>query len=195
MVTNKRIPPREFWSGVITFGRVSLPVSLLPINRGNPVFLSMVNDQGDLLVRRYLYASDNLVLDRDNEGCDHPITKDSLILVEGQNLGTVFFGEARAIDLRRFAPINEIDSDFFDQCYFLEPDSRSRKAYRLLAKIMAEEKRAGIATFVMEEKEHLIAITAERGLLRVETMRFHDGTQGRIWPSQPPLPTQNPMEK
>src|SRR5690606_879377 len=48
------------------------------------------------------------------------------------------------------------------------------KAYRLLAKSMEDEKRAGIATFVMRGKEYLVAIIAERGILRAETLRFHD---------------------
>src|SRR5690606_6480805 len=48
------------------------------------------------------------------------------------------------------------------------------KAYRLLAKSMEDEKRAGIATFVMRGKEYLVAIISERGILRAETLRFHD---------------------
>jgi DNA end-binding protein Ku len=34
--------------------------------------------------------------------------------------------------------------------------------------------RAGIATFVMRTKEYLVAIIAEGGILRAETLRFHD---------------------
>jgi DNA end-binding protein Ku len=37
--------------------------------------------------------------------------------------------------------------------------------------------RAGIATFVMRGKEYLVAIVADNGLLRAETMRFHDETR------------------
>jgi DNA end-binding protein Ku len=34
--------------------------------------------------------------------------------------------------------------------------------------------RAGVATFVMRAKEYLVAIVAEDGILRAETLRFHD---------------------
>ena len=50
----------------------------------------------------------------------------------------------------------------------------STKAYRLLAATMEESGRAGIATFVMRGKEYLVAITAENGILRAETLRFAD---------------------
>src|SRR5690606_2694173 len=46
--------------------------------------------------------------------------------------------------------------------------------YRLLAKTMEKTGRAGIATFVMRGKEYLIAILAEKGILRAETLRFVD---------------------
>lgn len=47
-------------------------------------------------------------------------------------------------------------------------------AYRLLARSMQDEQRDGIATFVMPGKEQLVAIIAEQGLLRAETLRFYD---------------------
>src|SRR5262249_19450976 len=33
---------------------------------------------------------------------------------------------------------------------------------------------AGVATFVMRDKEYLVAIVSDGGLLRAETLRFHD---------------------
>ena len=39
---------------------------------------------------------------------------------------------------------------------------------------MEEVGRAGIATFVMRGKEYLVAILAEDGILRAETLRFDD---------------------
>jgi DNA end-binding protein Ku len=39
---------------------------------------------------------------------------------------------------------------------------------------MEEKKQAGIATFVMRAKEYLVAILAENGILRAETLRFED---------------------
>ena len=62
----------------------------------------------------------------------------------------------------------------FERSYFLTPAGKSTKAYRLLAEIMERSGRAGIATFVMRDKEYLVAILAENGILRAVTMRFPD---------------------
>src|SRR5262249_42644962 len=68
----------------------------------------------------------------------------------------------------------DIDPMYFEHGYFLVPSQRAGKAYRLLARIMEERSRAGIATFVMRGKQYLVAITARGGLLRAETLRFPD---------------------
>ena len=72
-----------------------------------------------------------------------------------------------------------MDSDqirpyFFERPYFLAPAGKSNKAYRLLARVMEEEQKAGVATFVMRDKEYLVAILSENGILRAETLRFAD---------------------
>ena len=81
---------------------------------------------------------------------------------------------SQEIDLTRFVPLADIDPMHFEHGYFLVPGKRSGKAYRLLARVMEERGRAGIATFVMRGKQYLIAITASGGLLRAETLRFSD---------------------
>jgi DNA end-binding protein Ku len=80
--------------------------------------------------------------------------------------------KSRDIDLRRFVPRASLDPVFFERGYFLVPAGESTKAYRLLAQAMEKTGLAGIATFVMRTKEYLIAIMAEDGLLRAETLRW-----------------------
>ena len=58
--------------------------------------------------------------------------------------------------------------------YYLTPGKGAAKAYRLLAEVMEKTQRAGIATFVMRDREYLVAIFAQNGILCAETLRFHD---------------------
>ena len=44
---------RPFWSGTISFGLVSIPVSLFPANRQDRVSLRMLGPNGKPLARRY----------------------------------------------------------------------------------------------------------------------------------------------
>ena len=97
-----------------------------------------------------------------------------VVEVEDEELEALDPQKSRDIDLRSFVPQQEIDPIYFERAYFLTPAGSSTKAYRLLAAAMERAGRAGIATFVMRGKEYLVAILAAGGILRAETLRFHD---------------------
>jgi DNA end-binding protein Ku len=165
---------RPFWSGTIAFGLVSLPVGLYVANRGKRVSLRLVDDDGTPLSRRYLCPADEKFISDEEIVRGFEIAKEEFVVVSDEELEALAPEKSQEIDLRRFAPLAEIDPVFFERAYFLAPAKGASKAYRLLARAMEETGRAGIATFVMRGKEYLVAIIAEKGLLRAETLRFAD---------------------
>lgn len=170
----EEIRARSFWSGTITFGLVSIPVELFPANRSERISLRMVSEDGVPLSRRYFCSKDGRELDRDDIVRGYEIEKDEFVVVTDDELEKLAPEKTRDIDLRRFVPASEIDPIHFERAYYLTPGGNSTKAYRLLAATMEETDRAGIATFVMRGKEYLVAIIAEQGILRAETLRFAD---------------------
>jgi DNA end-binding protein Ku len=96
------------------------------------------------------------------------------VVVTEEELEKLAPDKSRDIDLKVFAPRESIPPLYFEKSYLLTPSEGSIKAYRLLAETMEKSNRAGIATFVMRGKEHFVAIFADKGVLRAETMRFHD---------------------
>lgn len=165
---------RSFWSGTITFGLVSIPVALYAANRPRGVSLRMVGPSGQPLNRRYFTSKDDRELDRDDIVRGYEIEKDRFVIVDDEELERLAPERTRDIDLRHFVKAEEIDPMYFERAYYLTPAGQSNKAYRLLAQVMEETDRAGIATFVMRTKEYLVAILAENGILRAETLRFAD---------------------
>ncbi|MFU8831876.1 MAG: Ku protein, partial [Wenzhouxiangella sp.] len=153
---------------------VSLPVSLFPANRSTSGSLKMVDRDGTPLSRRYFCEKEGKALTSDEIVRGYEIDQDRFVVVSDDELDALAPDKTREIDLRRFVPLGDINPVFFDRGYFLAPDADATKAYRLLAKSMEDEQRAGIATFVMRGKEYIIAILAEKGILRAETLRFHD---------------------
>ena len=164
--------PRPLWSGTITFGLVSLPVNLYPANRPKPVSLRMVDAQGTPLARRYFCEKEERVLDYDELIRGYEVEKNEFVVVEDRELDSLAPEKSQEIDLKRFVGLDEIDPMYFQRAYFMTPDKGVTKAYRLLAESMESAGRAGIATFVMRGKEYLVAIIAEKGILRAETLRF-----------------------
>ena len=165
---------RSFWSGTITFGLVSIPVALYAANRSSRVSLRMVSPAGTPLNRRYFTSKDDRELDADEIVRGYEIVKDRFVIADDDELERLAPERTRDIDLRQFVDVSEIDPMYFERAYYLIPNGQSTKAYRLLARVMEETGRAGIATFVMRAKEYLVAILAENGILRAETLRFAD---------------------
>ncbi len=167
-------PGRPFWSGTLTFGLVSVPVNFMAAHRSNRVSLRMVSPEGQPLARRYFTSQDEKLLDWEDIVRGYEIEKDQFVVVDDDELERLAPERTRDIDLRLFVKSSDVDPKYFDRAYYLTPGGSSTKAYRLLAKVMEDTERAGIATFVMRAKEYLVAILAENGILRAETLRFPD---------------------
>lgn len=165
---------RPFWSGTITFGLVSVPVNLFPAYRTTRASLRLLGPDGVPLSRRYYSPESGRDLDDDAMIRGYEVAKDKYVEVTDEELERLAPEKTRDIDLRRFVEQDSIPPLFFERSYFLTPAGDSEKAYKLLAETMEEIGRVGIATFVMRGKEYLIAIIAENGILRAETLRFAD---------------------
>jgi|AntDeeMinimDraft_5_1070356.scaffolds.fasta_scaffold10622_2 DNA end-binding protein Ku len=183
---------KPFWSGVVTFGLVSVPVSLFPAIRSATLRLRMVDAEGSYLERRFFGADDEKPLDSDELVRGYEFEKDQFVIVEDEELQELDPEKSREIDLTQFVDLQALSPLYFERSYFLVPDGSTTKAYRLLAETLEQEGRAGIATFVMRGKEYLSAILSQNGILRAETLRFADEVRSPETMGLPPRSSADP---
>jgi DNA end-binding protein Ku len=169
-------PPsfHAFWSGSLTFGLVNVPVLLFPATRHSGIRLRLLGPQGSPLERRFFCPRDGKEVPPDQLARGYELDDGSYILVDDRELEALEPAKSREIDLRQFVPLSEIAPAFLERGYYLTPLKEANKAYRLLAEVMEKTRRAGVATFVMRQREYLVAIFAQNGILCAETLRFHD---------------------
>ena len=183
---------RPFWSGTITFGLVSVPVDLLPANRPRRISLRMLAPDGTPLRREYWSAGGKEPVESESTVHAYELEGGKFVEVTDEELEELAPEKTREIDLRLFVDRDELDPVFFERAYFLAPSKGANKPYRLLVSAMESTGKAGIATFVMREREYLVAILAENGLLRAETMRFADEIRS---PEDAELPAPKKVDK
>lgn len=164
---------RPFWSGTISFGLVTIPVDLFAATRTTRTSLRMLAPSGNPVARRYFNEAGKRLDDGEIER-GYELERDEYVMVTDDELEALAPEQSRDIDLSRFVPRDEIPTAFFDRVYILAPAGNSNVAYRLLAHTLEQTKRAGIARFVMRGKQHAVAIVADGGVLRAETLRFAD---------------------
>jgi DNA end-binding protein Ku len=171
---NGDIAARAIWSGTISFGLVTVPVNLFSALRSRHLGLRMLDEDGTPLARRWFCPKDETWLEDDDIVRGYEIADDRYVVVTDEELEALEPRKSRDIDLQRFVPRDALDARWFEHGYLLAPAGDSTKAYRLLAAVMAETDRAGIATFVMRDQEYLVAILADNGVLTATTLRFAD---------------------
>jgi DNA end-binding protein Ku len=165
---------RAIWSGSISFGLVTVPIELYSAWRPGGVALRMLGPSGTPLVRQYVCPEEDKPLTGDEIERGYEVKDGEYVTVTDEELEKVAPGRSRDIALERFVPRDDIDPAYFTRSYFLMPGGEQLKAYSLLAAAMEESRRAAIARFVMRGKAYAVAIFADKGILRAETLRFGD---------------------
>ena len=165
---------RGLWSGTLTFGLVSIPVELYPGVRSGRTPLRLLDADGTPLRRHFFCPADEREVPSDELVRGVEVRAGKTVTVSDEELARLEPKKSREIDLRLFVARAELDPVYFERAYFLAAAKESNKAYRLLCAVMETSDRAGIATFVMHDREYLIAIFAESGVLCAQTLRFAD---------------------
>jgi DNA end-binding protein Ku len=171
---SKKLPFHAFWSGALSFGLVNVPVLVFPASRHSSIRLRMISPDGDFLERRFYCPRDGKEVGSDDIVRGFELDDGSYIVVTDQELESVEPVKTREIELKEFVDLSEVAPAYMERGYYLTPGKGAAKAYRLLADVMEKTRRAGIATFVMRDREYLVAIFAKNGILCAETLRFHD---------------------
>jgi DNA end-binding protein Ku len=167
---------RAIWSGVISFGLVSIPVQLYSATEAHePTFHQFQKGTADRI--RYQRVNERTGAEVDYsdiiKGAD--IGGGDYVILGQDELDSVAPGRSRLLDIHTFVDLDDIDPIYFSKTYFLAPANEdANKPYALLRDAMADSGQAAIATFVMRGKEYLAAIRADGDLLVLETLFFAD---------------------
>lgn len=167
---------RPIWTGSVTFGLVSVPVSLYSATDDKTIHFHQVTRQNKDRVR---YKRVNERTGKEVDWSDivkgYDLGDGKYVTLDREELEQVAPGRSRTIEVSGFVGLDEIDPIYYQRTYYLLPAKRDEgRTYALLRDAMEQSGRAGIATLVLRDKQHLAAIRAEKSALVLETMFFAD---------------------
>ncbi|WP_037649226.1 Ku protein [Streptomyces flavidovirens] len=166
---------RPVWSGALTFGLVSLPVQMFTATDSHTVhFHQLQRGTSDRVRNKRVNerTGEEVPLDEIVKGYD---AGDEYVLIEPGELEDIAPGRSQAVEITGFVDHEQVEPIFFDKTYYLGPKGKEyAKIYALLEKALAEAGKAGIATFVMRNRQYLVAVKAEGGLLTLHTLHWAD---------------------
>ncbi len=94
------------------------------------------------------------------------------VVLEDEDFEAADAIKSKTIDILSFAAEEEIDSLYYEQPYYLEPDKTAAKAYALLRDAMEQSGKVGITSFVMRSKEALAVLKPYKNVIVLNKIRF-----------------------
>ena len=163
---------RPLWTGAIGFGLVTIPVKLFSAVQGSELDLDMLDkkDHAHIHYKRVNERTgkevpwENIVKGYDYNG--------SYVVLDEKDFAAASPEKTGRIELFQFCKMEEIDSIYYETPYFIEPDKSGKKPYVLLKAALEEADMAGIGSFVMRNKEHLVVLKPYKNMLVLNQIRF-----------------------
>lgn len=161
------------WSGTISFSLVAIPVRLVKaIEPGRVSFHLLHSKDHARLSRRMFCPVDNAAVPPGEIVRGYEIAPERYITLTDEELESVSPERSRTIEIVEFIDLKEVDPVYFDHPYYLVPLKGGEKAYQLLVEVMRRTNKAGLARFVLAEREHLTAVMSRDGALALTTLHY-----------------------
>lgn len=163
---------KAIWKGAISFGLVNIPVKLYSATQQSNLDLHMV-DSRDMARIHYQRVNESTgkEVKFENIGKAYQL-KDKLILLDDDDFDEVAPEKSKMIEVNHFIDEVEIDTIYFENSYYVEPEKSGEKAYALLREALSKSKKVGIAQFVLRTAEALTVIKPMDDILVLSKIRF-----------------------
>ncbi|MEV6654983.1 Ku protein [Streptomyces sp. NPDC051219] len=155
--------PRPVWKGAISFGLVTIPISVLPATENKSIAFRQfhLEDMGRIRTRKVCEAEGRPVPNEDI-GRGYELPTGDTILITDEDLDAIPLPTARAIEILGFVPAESIDPVRIGTSYYLAADGAvAAKPYTLLRKALERSSKVAVAKFAWHNRERL-------GLLRIK---------------------------
>lgn len=172
--------PSAIWTGAISFGLVQVPVRLVTATKSKDVSFNQLEEGSGARIRYKKVSSESgeeVPAERIKRG--YEISKGRYVVIEPEEIEALQPKGSHTIEIEEFVDLDDIDPLYFEQPYYLAPDPRGIKPYKLLVDAMTELGKVAIGRIVLRSKERLVAIRPIDGVLCIETMRYADEVMPR----------------
>jgi DNA end-binding protein Ku len=163
---------RSIWKGSINFGLVNIPIKLYSATQQRNLNLDMV-DRRDMGRVRFKKINEltGKELTTENVGKAYKLDSD-YILLEDEDFEAAAPEKSKIIEITHFIKEDEIDTIYFENSYYIEPEKAGEKAYALLREALAKSGKVGLAQFVLRTAETLSVLKPMKDVLVLSKIRF-----------------------
>jgi DNA end-binding protein Ku len=165
---------RSLWTGSIGFGLVNIPIKLYAATQESTLDFDML-DKKDL---------SNIKFQRINEKTRKEVKwenivkgyllKDKYVVLTDEDFEKASPEKTKMIEISQFCMQDEIDTIYYENAYYLEPDKSGSRAYALLRDALDKTGKVALGTYVLRNKEAIAMIKPTGSALMLYKLRFKD---------------------
>lgn len=166
---------KSIWKGEISFGLVSIPVSLVSTEEKSDLKFHLLDAKTKARVR---YQRVNEETGKEVPWNDivkgWEYDKDSYIIVDETSFEKASPELFKSINIDEFVDLKEIDNLYYSKAYYLQSESKNKKAYVLLREALKKTNKVGVAKVIIRTKESLSLIIPHDNALLLYLIHFAD---------------------
>jgi DNA end-binding protein Ku len=166
---------RALWKGAISFGLIYVPVELQTASRDNTLPLHML-DSRDFAPIGYHRVNKNTGKEVDWSHIikGYEYKKGEFVALADADFKHANVKASETIEIDTFCDVSQIPAMYYEKPYYLAPRKGGEKVYSLLRQALEATDKVAVATFVMQQRQHLCAIAPQHSSLMLLTLRFAD---------------------
>ncbi len=169
------MPDEAVWTGAVNFVLVSIPVEILPAAHEKRVAFRLMHHKDDALLKREMYCpADGSFVHGQHIVNGYEVGPGRYVVVTDDEYDALEPSRSQTIQIDSFVNFDEIDPVYFDRPYYVVPREGGERSYRLLVEVMQETHKAGLAKFVLHDREHLVVLWAQNDVLSLMMLHFAD---------------------
>src|SRR5918992_2392960 len=169
-----QMPPRAIGTATISFGLVSVPVSLYSASESSAtVSFNMLHKScGSRLKQQYICSKEGGIVEKDDIAKGYEFAKGQYVTFTPEEIKALDEKATNSIDIAEFVPLDSVDRMYLDKVYYLGPDKGGDRAYRLLGEALKVTGRAAVGQYSARGKQHLVLVRPLDGVLVMEQLHY-----------------------
>jgi len=166
---------RSIWKGPVSFGFVTIPISLYTATEEKDVrFHQLHKTDGARIRYKKFCEEEEEEVPEDEIVKGYEYGKSQYVLMEEKDFEDLPVSTSHAIEIQEFVDLPEVDPIYFQKSYYLEPQQGAAKPYALLREAMQRTNKVALAKVVLRNKEQLATLRVYNDVLVMDTLFYPD---------------------
>jgi DNA end-binding protein Ku len=164
---------KTLWKGIISFGLVSIPISLYSAVEGKSVKFRLLHKKDNSPVKYKRFCErEGKELEWKDIVKGFEVSKGNYYIFQKEDLDMLKPEKTQSISIIEFIDREQMDPILFDSHYYVSPQIEKDKAFFLFKNVLQSTNKMAIGNFVMRDKEYTCAISPYKSGILLTTLNY-----------------------